>query len=727
MLLEAGSSLGPFRIVSLMGRGGMASVYKAYEPELDRHVALKVLPTAFLHDREFAKRFEREAKVIARLEHPHIVPIHRFGIDAETPWMSMRLLRIETLADLLKKERSYGSRMVTILNQVAEALDYAHRRKVVHRDVKPGNILFDGEGCAYVGDFGIAHIAEASVVLTRTGTIAGTPQYMSPEQALGKQVDYRTDLYALGVIAYEMVTGRLPFNADSVVALLMQQAREPVPVPAADEVPAAVSEPIIRCLEKDPARRWPSAKEFVGALAGGMASFAAEDTVLIAGSRRPEEPCSGAEPAPTLRAGLRVTVDPSPGLQTGDSVNEEALGIAFESVSRSTHGVGPDSFVRVGIGAVVVVAAALVLSLLLTRESALTETDPVTATADGAARPVASLVATGDSRTDDRLRALSASSTTPTTDARLPLTASTTSNTPTRRPTPAGSSTGAAVRAPERAVVTGVVRVAARARSFYEQGDSGAALEELESGLRMYGSDAGLRQLLVEVEADLRRRATGALDEAIGAGDMVGEGLFDDGYERFEDAQAFGASGRLLDAARAFLAAEGLLVAATRADPVTGGTDGDGTLPVVLGGQVAGPVAVTGGTDGDGTLPAAGNAGTRSVGLDDRQGIEEAVRRYARAYERESTAGLKAVFPSLTRSELDSIDRSFLNWESVTMDLEIERISVDGPRADVWMRQRQKIVPLEGRVSETETGLVLSLAKSGTEGTWNIAELRQTR
>ena len=338
MLLQAGSSLGPFRIVALMGRGGMAAVYKAYEPELDRHVALKVLPGEFLHDKEFGKRFEREAKVIAKLEHPHIVPIHRFGIDAGTPWMSMRLLRSETLADVLAGGLGGGRRMVTILGQVADALDYAHRRGVVHRDVKPGNILFDGEDCAYVGDFGIARLAEASVVLTQTGTIAGTPQYMSPEQALGKRVDHRADLYALGVIAYEMVTGRLPFAADSAVALLMQHAQKPVPLPAPDEAPTSVIQPILRCLEKDPAGRWPTARTFVDALAEGLTSSADEETVLIPGSPARGKPFPGSEPTAALRDGMGEGTLRAP---TGESASEAAPGIAFESVSRSSPRGGP--------------------------------------------------------------------------------------------------------------------------------------------------------------------------------------------------------------------------------------------------------------------------------------------------------------------------------------------------------------------------------------------------
>ena len=705
MLLEAGSSLGPFRIVSLVGRGGMASVYKAYEPELDRYVALKVLPTAFLHDTEFARRFEREAKVIARLEHPHIVPIHRFGIDAGTPWMSMRLLRIETLASLLAKGRLDGRRMVTVLGEVADALDYAHRRKVVHRDVKPGNILFDGEECAYVGDFGIARIAEASVVLTQTGTIAGTPQYMSPEQALGRRVDHRTDLYALGVIAYEMVTGRLPFAADNVMALLMQHAHEQVPVPGPDEAPASVIEPIVRCLEKDPARRWPTAAAFVGALADGLDSSAAEETVLIARSWKHPEPGHDDETTAAPREGPRAVDKPSLRPPSAVSVDEAAPSIAFESVSRSKRDVGPTGFVRAGIGAAVVMAAAFVVFFLATRPAESPEPGLDSAIEGGAGDPAAPPEVTTDSTTGGRQLDGAASSTTrrgEVTPREAP-TASSPLDVPTRRtrssPTPAQATARDAA-----AEVTENVRIVARIRSAYEQGDLRSALDMIETGLQLRSGDAALRQLLVELETDARGRATHALDESIGAADTAGDGLFDDGYAQFENGHAFGGDGRLFDAAQAFLKAEELFVAAAEA---------------------------SGDDDGERALDVADAGGAASTYSNDRQGVEDTVRRYARAYERKSTVALKAVFPSLTPEELDSIDRSFLDWESVTMDLAFEQVSIDGPRAEVWMRQRQMIVPVEGGVRRTETGLVMSLAKAGAGPgagigeAWSITGLRQ--
>ena len=275
-MLIPGASVGPYRIIEQLGRGGMATVYKAHEAGLDRCVALKVLPPEFLHDTGFAERFQREARILARLEHPHIVPIYASGIDEGIPWMALRLFNGGSLAELIAGGRISRPRALSILGEAADALDYAHASGVLHRDVKPQNVLLDEKGHAFMADFGIAKIVESASTLTKTGMISGTPQYMAPEQARGTGVDQRTDIYALGVVAYELLAGRLPFTADTPVAVLMKHAQEPIPIPSRDQVPERLLRPVLKALAKSPADRWPSATAFVSALHAADQGFDAE-------------------------------------------------------------------------------------------------------------------------------------------------------------------------------------------------------------------------------------------------------------------------------------------------------------------------------------------------------------------------------------------------------------------------------------------------------------------
>ena len=263
--LAPGTQIGPFRIVRLLGRGGMATVYEAVEDQLERSVALKVLPPEFLHEETFARRFEQEARVVAKLEHPHIVPIFAAGIDEGIPWMSMRLMAGGNLAARLARGALEPAEGLLVLRHVAAALDYAHARRTVHRDVKPANILFDAEGQVYLADFGLALMLEGGTRLSN-GVLTGTPHYMSPEQALGQLTDHRTDIYSLAIVAYEMFTGTVPFQAESPIGVLMKHVNDPLPVPAGDALPPGVFRALREATAKTPGERCASAGAFVAGL-----------------------------------------------------------------------------------------------------------------------------------------------------------------------------------------------------------------------------------------------------------------------------------------------------------------------------------------------------------------------------------------------------------------------------------------------------------------------------
>jgi serine/threonine-protein kinase len=335
--LAAGSNFGVYRIMGPLGRGGMASVYRAYEPALDRYVAIKVLPAESVQEETSAERFRREAKVIARLEHPNIIPIFAYGIEDGLPWMAMRLVGGGSLAALLKAQRLAAERCVAILAGVADALDYAHGKGVVHRDVKPQNVLLDESQRVYLADFGIARLTETATVLTAAGLITGTPQYMAPEQATGKPVDSRADIYALGVVAYEMLTGRVPFSADTPVAVLMKHVTEPIPVPTAGEVPEPLVRALLKALAKSPDDRWDTAGDFVRALQAGPAAPAPRATLT----------------SPTLSvAGARVTAAGVPAL-TGAQPSPLATAPALHPTARGLPATWPPTSAPTAPGAAV--------------------------------------------------------------------------------------------------------------------------------------------------------------------------------------------------------------------------------------------------------------------------------------------------------------------------------------------------------------------------------------
>lgn len=257
-----GRTLGGYRIVEQIGMGGMATVYKAYDASTDRYVALKTLPQQYSQDPQFLERFRREARAIARLEHLHILPVHAYGEEDGIAYLVMRYLPAGTLADRIRQNGHLPlDETARLVNQIASALDHAHANGVLHRDVKPGNVLIDRDGNAYLTDFGIARIVEGTLDLTGDAVL-GTPQYMSPEQCRGaKDLTPATDQYSLGVVLYEMVTGRTPFQAETPLAVIHMQmmgAALPPPRSLRPELPEAAEAAILKALDREPERRYPS-------------------------------------------------------------------------------------------------------------------------------------------------------------------------------------------------------------------------------------------------------------------------------------------------------------------------------------------------------------------------------------------------------------------------------------------------------------------------------------
>jgi tRNA A-37 threonylcarbamoyl transferase component Bud32 len=297
-----GQSFGRFQIVSKLGRGGMASVYRAYEHALDRTVALKVLPEELLDEDGFVERFEREARVIARLEHPHIVPLYASGIDAGQPWMALRLVRGGHLGGRMASGTLEHAEGLDYLAKIADALDFAHAQGIVHRDLKPQNILLGERGECYVADFGIAYLLEGATRLTRAGDALGTPQYMAPEQARSEPVGPAADIYALGIIVYQWQTGVLPFDADTPYAVMFKHVTAPLPMQPLDHLSERARQVIARALAKAPGDRWPTASAFVRALRASLAEPApAAAAETVAQRATGSDPDSAAASAPGAR------------------------------------------------------------------------------------------------------------------------------------------------------------------------------------------------------------------------------------------------------------------------------------------------------------------------------------------------------------------------------------------------------------------------------------------
>ena len=259
MPFAEGETIGPYRIMEKLGQGGMATVYKAYHAALDRYVALKVLHPAFHEDQSFAARFQREARVVAKLEHPSIVPVYDFAEQENRPYLVMKFIEGETLKSRLSRGPLTAGEINQVVSAVGAALAYAHRQGILHRDIKPSNVLIHGEGNMYLADFGLARIAQAGESTLSSDSIMGTPQYISPEQARGdKDLDEGTDIYSFGVMLYELVVGQVPFSADTPFSIIHDHIYTPLPLPRSinTKVPESVERVLLKALSKERADRY---------------------------------------------------------------------------------------------------------------------------------------------------------------------------------------------------------------------------------------------------------------------------------------------------------------------------------------------------------------------------------------------------------------------------------------------------------------------------------------
>lgn len=340
-----GKRIGGYEIISQIGQGGMATVYRARQVSMNRDVAIKVLPNQFLNDDTYLQRFNREVRIVSKLEHRNIVPVYDYGEFEGQPYIVMRLMNAGSVNDLLNHGPIPADHVSQIIDQIAPSLDYAHVRNVLHRDLKPSNILLDDDGGAYLTDFGIARIlGEQGVPEITTQNVVGTPSYMSPEQAQGLSLDHRSDIYALGISLFEMLTGRRPFEAETPygVAVLQVTAEPPPPRSINPAIPPAVEQVVFKAMRKNRAERYNNAHDLAEALRTAITapihdtqpgSYIAPAPVTWTPPPQPAPPQNYAPPTPsrgTPPAPVEMYTMPprpqSPPRRSGDLLMNAALG-----------------------------------------------------------------------------------------------------------------------------------------------------------------------------------------------------------------------------------------------------------------------------------------------------------------------------------------------------------------------------------------------------------------
>ena len=388
----SGQSFGRYELRAPLGEGGMASVYRAYQADIDREVAIKVLPPQFASDEQFVRRFQLEAQTLARLQHPHIVPIYDFGRSNRYLYLVMPYVAGGDLGDQMGKVPLDLPGIARTFMEIATALDHAHQRGIIHRDIKPGNILLNRQGHAMLSDFGLAKMVSGQQNLTDSNMVLGSAEYMSPEQGLGRSIDPRTDIYSLGIVLYEFLTGRTPYKADTWSATIMRAISEPMLPPSQlnQAINAAMEAVIYKACDKEPQNRYATATdmivEFQDAIIGQAISAETTKQAVSAISQWRQAADSNATTGTgDMRASSVSEPAPFPSRQTdAGSVPRPSMTKAPQQSVRTPRQLnGP---LKIGLGILgIAVISALIMAIFLTIQSLGGSDEPVVAAPPDAA------------------------------------------------------------------------------------------------------------------------------------------------------------------------------------------------------------------------------------------------------------------------------------------------------------------------------------------------------